>query len=61
MQLDTYLQSQVVGHKLYQSFGWEDIEYLDTDPDTWDSEMILSVHRVISYAAASKIHGEQIG
>ena len=45
-QLDTYLESQMVAHKLYRRFGWEDIEYLDTNLDEWSSDVKLGVHRI---------------
>ena len=45
--LGTYLQSQMVAHRIYQRLGWEDLDYFDTDLSLWDSEEKLGIHRVV--------------
>lgn len=45
--LETYLQSQMVAHKLYRRLGWEDVECLDTDLSKWGPDQDLGIHRIV--------------
>ena len=44
--LETYLQGHVVAYKIYQRFGWHNVETFETDLTDWGDDGELGTHRV---------------